>query len=75
MYKLWVPQILDLPLVQKLTAGTEIIWQKQGSMKKKRFERESNRKSRNKNIESVKKNLVEELNRKLDRTTERLSEI
>lgn len=44
-------------------------------MKKKRCERESNRKSRNKNIESVKKNSVEELNRKLDRTTERLSEI
>lgn len=44
-------------------------------MKKKRFERESNRKSRNKNIESVKKNSVEELNRKLDRNTERLSEI
>lgn len=44
-------------------------------MKKKIFEKESNRKSRNKNIKPVKKNSMKELNRKLDRTTERLTEI
>ena len=39
-------------------------------MKKNQIE-----KSRNKNIKSVKKNSMKEFNRKLDRTTERLTEI